>query len=299
MTLWSGWSWRLRPDELRVLDEEGRVDDASLADWPIDYKELEPWYERAEQDFGVAGAAGSNPFEEPRKGGYALPPHPSRRAGMIFEQGAESAGLSPFPLPVAINSRPHAGRPGCVHGGACTGFGCEIHAKSTSLAVCMPRARKTGKLDLRTDAEVFEVVVGRDGRAKGARYFDARGAIHEVLARQVVVACNAVGSARLLLQSTSSRFPDGLANSSGLVGRHLMLHHSALVRCLVDAPTRATCTLATPVAASSAEESSPRSRLSRGSLSSTPSPSPAGAVIPRRAGDRNSRVTCATFPAPW
>ncbi|MBW2271920.1 MAG: GMC family oxidoreductase [Deltaproteobacteria bacterium] len=239
MTLWSGWSWRLRPDEFKVRDVEGRVDDASLANWPIGYEELEPWYEQAEQDFAVAGAAGRNPFEAPRKRGYPLPPHPARRAGELFEQGAVKAGLTPFPLPVAINSKPHAGRPRCLYGGACTGFGCEVHAKSTSLAVCLPRARKTKKLDLRTDAEVFEIVVGSDGRAKGARYFDAEGATHEVLARQVVVACNAVGSARLLLLSTSKRFPDGLANSSGLVGRNLMLHHSALVRCLVDGPTRA------------------------------------------------------------
>ena len=111
-----------------------------------------------------------------------------------------------------------------------------IHAKATSLSVCIPRALATGRLDLRAPARVFELPVGADGRVRGARYLDAQGREQEVRARHVVVSCGAIGSPHLLLLSRSGRFPDGLANSSGLVGRHLTMHHHAAVRLVMDEP---------------------------------------------------------------
>ncbi|MEE9608191.1 MAG: GMC family oxidoreductase [Myxococcota bacterium] len=234
MTRWAGWSWRYREDDFAVLSKEGPVAGASLADWPVSYRQLEPHYQRAEREFGVAGRAGANPFEPPRGSDYPNPPHPDRRSSRIFAAGAGALGYHPFPLPVAINPREFDGRARCVYGGACQGFGCPIHAKATSLSVCIPRARASGRLDLRAEAFVFELPVGEDGRVRGARYFDRHGKEQEVRARQVVLAGNAVGSAHLLLLSRSGAFPDGLANSSGLVGRNLMLHHHAAVRFTTD-----------------------------------------------------------------
>ncbi len=234
MTRWSGWSWRMRKDDFRVLSTEGPLAGASLADWPIRYEELEPYYEKAERAFGVAGAADANPFAAPRRVGYPNPPHPPRRSSLRFERGAKKLGYHPFPLPVAINPRAYGGRAGCIYGGTCEGYGCPIHAKATTLSVCIPRARATGRLDLRSDAEVFELPVDADGRVKGARYLDTQGREHEVRARHVIVACNAIGSPRLLLLSRSRAFPQGLANSSGLVGRNLMFHHHAAVRFLTE-----------------------------------------------------------------
>jgi len=236
MLRWAGWSWRFRPDDFEVLSREGPVAGASLADWPFSYADLEPWYAKAEREFGVAGQAGSNPFEGPRSSPYPNPPHPDRRSSLLFARGAKKLGLHPFPLPLAINSRPSPGRAACSYGGACQGFGCAIHAKATSFSVSLPRARATGRLDLRTGAMVFDLPVGEDGRVRGARYLDAQGREREVRARHVVVAGNAVGSARLLLLSRSGSFPQGLANSSGLVGRNLMLHHHATLRFLLDEP---------------------------------------------------------------
>lgn len=237
MLRWAGWSWRLRPDDFRVLSSEGPLAGASLADWPFGYDDLEPWYEKAERVFGVAGRAGSNPFAAPRKSGYPHLPHPDRRGSRIFNEGAKKLGYHPFPLPVAINPVPTPGRAACTYGGACQGFGCAIHAKGTSFSISLPRALATGRLDLRSEALVFDLPVGPDGRVRGARYFDGDGAEREVRARHVIVAGNAVGSARLLLLSTSGAFPQGLANSSGLVGRNLMLHHHAAIRFLVDEPS--------------------------------------------------------------
>jgi choline dehydrogenase-like flavoprotein len=111
-----------------------------------------------------------------------------------------------------------------------------IHAKATSLSVCIPRALATGKLDLRAPARVFDLPVGEDGRMRGARYLDAEGREQEVRARHVVVSAGAMGSPHLLLLSRSGKFPNGLANSSGLVGRNLTFHHHAAARLVMDEP---------------------------------------------------------------
>lgn len=225
MLHWSAWSWRFRPDEFRVLSEEGPIEGASLADWPIDYEEMEPYYERAEWDFGVSGDAGANPFGAPRRRGYPSPPHPDRTAGLRFRAGARKLGYHPFPTPIAANSQPHGGRPACIYGGTCGGYGCPIGAKGTTFAVSLPKAQRTGLLDLRPNSLAFEIAVGRNGRARSVRYIDqTTREEQEVSARHVFVCGNAVGTPHLLLMSKSGSFPDGLTNSSGLVGRNLMLH---------------------------------------------------------------------------
>lgn len=224
LTHWAAWSWRFRPDEFKVLSTEGTVAGASLADWPIGYDELEPFYEQAEWDFGVSGAGDANPFAAPRKKGFPNPAHPQRVSAQRFAKGAKASGYTPFPVPIAINSQPYGGRPQCMYGGACRSYGCPIHAKGTGFSVSLPRARATGRLDLRPDAMVFELPV-KDGRVTGARYYDRAGQAHEVRARQVIVSAGTIGTAQLLLLSTSSAFPHGLANGSGQVGRHFSFHH--------------------------------------------------------------------------
>jgi choline dehydrogenase-like flavoprotein len=237
MTHWAAWSWRFRPDEFEVLSTEGPLEGASLADWPIGYDELEPYYEKAEWEFGVAGNAGANPFEGARKKAYPNPPHPPKVSSESVARAARKLGYTPFPTPMAINSRPYGGRPKCMYGGACQQFGCPIHAKATPFSVLIPQAVATKKLDLRPDAMVFEIPVGKDGRVLGARYVDREGKTHEVRARHVVVAGGAIGSPHLLRLSTSGRFPSGLANGSDQVGRHLTFHVHNLVQYLLDEPS--------------------------------------------------------------
>jgi len=249
MVHWATWSWRFRPDEFRALSEEGPIEGASLVDWPITYEELEPYYERAEWDSGVSGDADSNPFGAPRRRGYPNPPHPDRTASLRVKDGARRLGYHPFPTPMAINSRPYEGRPACIYGGTCSGYGCPIDAKGTTFAISLPRAQRTGRLDLRPQSLVFDITLGIDGRARGVRYMDeATGEEHEVSARHVFVCGNAVGTPHLLLMSRSGLFPDGLANSSGLVGRNLMFHLFTAVNFTLDRPGHAFAGLETHVA---------------------------------------------------
>ena len=238
MTHWAAWSWRFRPDDFKVLSTEGPVAGASLADWPITYDEIEPFYQRAEWDFGVSGDAAGNPFGSPRKKEYPNPAHPGRISSDRVTQAARKLGYHPFPTPVAINSRPYGGRAECVHGGACLGYGCPMGAKATTLSVCIPRALATGKLDLRPNATAREITLGKDGRARSVRYLDKEGKEHEVFARFIIVAGNAIGTPHLLQMSTSGSFRHGLANSSGLVGRNLTLHHIAGVAFTIDESAR-------------------------------------------------------------
>ena len=266
MTHWAGWSWRFRPDEFRVLSTEGPVEGASLADWPISYEEMEPYYEKAEWEFGVAGDGGANPFGAPRKRGYPNPPHPPRKASLNFGAGAKKLGYHPFPLPMAINSRSYGGRPRCVYGGACMLFGCPIHAKATSLSVLIPKALATKRLDLRPNTMVFEIALGEDGRARSVGYIDATGSRHEVLARHVVLSGSAIGSPHLLLMSASGAFPQGLANSSGLVGRNLTFHLFPFVRYLIDEPALSVTGVCSHGAVDDLHASDPNRGFIRGGL---------------------------------
>jgi choline dehydrogenase-like flavoprotein len=237
MTHWAAWSWRFRPDDFNVLSTVGPVAGASLADWPYTYEDLAPWYDKAERDFGVAGDARANPFGAPRTSDYVLPPHPPRGSSRLFSRGARKLGYTPFPVPMAINSREYGGRAGCMYGGACQQYGCSVHAKATTFSVCIPRARATGKLDLRPNSMAVEITLGADGRARSVRYLDGQRREQEVFARWIVVAGNAIGTPQLLLSSKSAKFPDGLANSSGLVGKNLTYHHVAFVAYLAEEPT--------------------------------------------------------------
>ena len=236
ITHWAGWCFRFRPDEFKVLSTEGPVAGASLVDWPISYEDMEPYYEKAEWEFGLSGDANANPFGAPRKKGYPNPPHPPRKSGQNFAAGAKNLGYHPFPMPLAINSRAYGERPRCVYGGACMLFGCPIHAKATSLSVLIPKALATQRLDLRPNAMVLEIAIGEDGRARSVRYLDESGAPQEVFARHVVLSASAIGSPWILLMSKSGLFPQGLANSSGLVGRNLTFHLAPMVRYLIDEP---------------------------------------------------------------
>jgi len=228
--------WRFHPEDFHERSTLGPVPGADLADWPITYDDLEPYYTKAEWDLGVSGLAGSNPFDGPRSKPYPLPPMPVKSSGVLFETAAKKLGLHPFPAPVAVLSQPYKGRAACTHCGFCEAFGCEMGAKSSSLAAVIPAAVKTGKCEIRPDSYVRKIEVGKDGRVTGAIYFDSSGKEIFQRAKAVVVCANGAETPRLLLMSKSNLFPHGLANSHGNVGTRLMFDNGGYALAYFDHP---------------------------------------------------------------
>jgi choline dehydrogenase-like flavoprotein len=228
--------WRFHESDFQERSLFGEIPGAAFADWPIRYADLEPYYTKAEYDMGISGLAGANPFEGPRSKPYPLPPMPVKSSGVLFERATKKLGLHPFPAPVAILSQPYQGRGACVHCGFCESFGCEVRAKSSTLVSVIPIAEKTGRCEIRPDSYVRKIATDAHGRATGAIYFDAHRREVFQRARVVVVCANGVESAKLLLLSKSGRFPHGLANSSGLVGKHLMWDNGAEATAVFEQP---------------------------------------------------------------
>lgn len=232
----TGNYWRFHEDDFRERSLFGAVAGADLADWPIRYQDLEPFYTKAEYELGISGLGGANPFEGPRSKPYPLPPLPVKSSGVLFERATRKMGLHPFPAPMAILSQPYQDRSACMHCGFCEFFGCEMRAKSSTLVSVIPVAEATGRCEIRPNSYVRSIEVNGQGRVTGAIYFDAQRRELFQRARAVVVCANGVESAKLLLLSKSTLFPNGLANSSGLVGTHLMWDLGLLAEGLFEHP---------------------------------------------------------------
>jgi choline dehydrogenase-like flavoprotein len=228
--------WRFHESDFHERSLFGEVSGASLADWPVSYADLEPYYTKAEYDLGISGLAGANPFEGPRSKPYPLPPMPVKSSGVLFERAAKKLGLHPFPAPVAILSQPYQGRAACVNCGFCESFGCEVRAKSSTLVSVIPTAEKTGRCEIRPNSYVRKIEIDDAGRVTGAVYFDRNRRETFQRAKAVFVCANGAETPKLLLLSKSKRFPAGLANSSGLVGRYLMWDNGGSAQGLFDHP---------------------------------------------------------------
>lgn len=218
--LWTASWHRLTPRDFEV-----RTRDGVAADWPMTYEELAPYYDEVEAAMGVSGRNGDPAY--PEHAPYPLPAMPIGKAGMKLVGGFDKLGWHWWPGSNAVPSRPYRGRNACVRRGLCM-FGCADGAKASTHLTHWPDAIRDGA-QLITGARVREITVDAAGRADGAVYIDRSGDEQRVKAAVVILCGNGVGTARLLQLSTSKGFADGLANSSGLVGRGLMLHPIAIV----------------------------------------------------------------------
>ncbi|MDJ0867234.1 MAG: GMC family oxidoreductase [Myxococcota bacterium] len=217
---------RMHPSDFRVRTLDGVADD-----WPLDYATLEPWYDENARMMGVAGLAG-DPAYPPKQ--PPLPPVPLGKVGETLGRGFNRLGWHWWPSDSAIATREHEGRAPCINLGPCI-VGCAQGAKASTDVTYWPAAIRRG-VRLQTRCRVREITVGDDGMATGVIYYDADGVERRQRAEVVVLACNGVGTPRLLLNSKSPQFPDGLANRSGLVGRNLMFHPYAMVTGIFDEP---------------------------------------------------------------
>ena len=243
-------SWRFHEDDFRArshtIERYGAAAipaDSSLADWPMSYADLEPFYDKAEYDLGVSGKAGNvqgrkldggNMFEAPRQREYPLPPLTEDQSGALFNEAAKKLGLHPFSAPHAIISQPYKGRPGCSYCGFCQAFGCHVGAKSSILVTKLPEADATGNFKLITGAMCYRVNSDNSGRATGVSYYGPGGSDNTVEAEIVILSPFIYDNTRLLLLSKTEKFPNELANSSGQVGKHIMAHIGAKVFAAFD-----------------------------------------------------------------
>ncbi len=233
----SGNFWRFRPIDFIEASVRGPIAGTNFADWPVTYDDLEPYYTKVDWEVGLSGLQG--PWDPPRSREYPCPPMPIKSSDVLLERAAKQMGYTPYPAPVAILSQPHNGRPGCIHCGFCNGYGCEVNAKSSSMASMIPIALESGNCELRTACTVSRVNTDDQGRAKEVVYWEEDGREQAQLAKAVVLCANGAETPRLLLLSESSSHPDGLANSSGVVGTNLMFNGYSTVVGLFEEPVNA------------------------------------------------------------
>lgn len=201
------------------VDFQSKTRDGLGEDWPITYEDIAPYYDKVESYIGVFGTA-ENVSSAPN--GVFLPPPKPRCSELLIKKACDKLNITCIPARLAILTKPLNGRAACHYCGQC-GRGCVTASNFSSSQVLIPPAMKTGKLTMLTGAMAREVLVGADGKAQGVSYIDvATRTQKRVYARAVVLAASACESARLLLNSRSKLFPDGLGNSSGQVGRNLM-----------------------------------------------------------------------------
>lgn len=224
MILYAGVWPRMLPSDFKVKTLDGIADD-----WPLTYEELQPYYERTEAQIGVSGLEGDPAY--PPGAGPPLPPLPLGKGALNIARAHDRLGWHWWPEPNAILSRPYQGRRPCVQVGTCQ-QGCNEGAKASTDQTHWPFAIEHGAR-LVTGARVRRIVT-ENGLATGAEWIDEEGEEHFQAADVVVMAANSIGTSRILINSATSEWPDGLANSSGLLGRRLMMHPFASVTGLFD-----------------------------------------------------------------
>jgi choline dehydrogenase-like flavoprotein len=218
-------AWRFLPQDFRMASLYGIPMGSSLADWPISYEDLEPYYERAEWEIGVAGDGIASARHWPRRTGFPMPPLPVNKQGHVLRAGASKLGWETLPIPALINTTPYNARPACIQCQYCVGFTCPVDAKNGTHNTFITRALATGLCDLVTQAMVVRINTEPSGHVSGVSYYDRDGQLQSVDAEAVICAGGAIETARLLLNSASPQHPQGLGNQHDQVGRNLQGHY--------------------------------------------------------------------------
>jgi choline dehydrogenase-like flavoprotein len=218
-------AWRFLPDDFRMASVYGAPAGSGLADWPIGYEELAPFYQRAEWEIGVAGDSEASARIWPREVGFPMAPLPHGRKGAALRAAAGSLGWGTLAVPLLINTEPYGGRPACTRCQHCVGFACPVDAKNGAHNTMIARALASGRCELRAGAMVERIDTDAAGRVTGVSYIDQAGERRQARAEVVVCAAGAIETARLLLNSAGPRHPRGLGNQHDQVGRYLQGHY--------------------------------------------------------------------------
>lgn len=219
----SGYFYRLKPEDFRLLSSFGKIEGANVVDWPIEYNDLEPYYAKVETEVGVSGRVVKHPHADPRStADFPYPPTAEHPIVKKIDQACEKLGFHSLPTPRAVLPYADKGRRGCEYSGFCGSYGCSTGAKGSSRAALLGRAVATGRCEIRPHAKVYHLASDNSGNITGVHYFDKFDNKQSVTADVYVVACHAIETSRLLLSSTGPKHKNGLANNSGQVGKNLV-----------------------------------------------------------------------------
>lgn len=219
--------------DFTTLSDLGPQDGAQVADWPITYDDLAPYYDEVEARVGVQGDVASMPQrtleQSPRSGPFPMPPNPTGYAARLIGDAAAAAGYTAYPYPAAVNSQEYDGRPACNSCGLCSSFGCPINARGDALVSWLNPAMRTGRVRVIDRVWVHRIETTGDGRrATGVTVRRIDGSDETFPAEHVLVAASPINTARLLLLSANDAHPNGLGNRSDQVGRNMMFHNFTL-----------------------------------------------------------------------
>lgn len=218
----SGYFHRLKPNDFKLKSVYGEIKGANIADWPISYDELEPFYTMVDEIVGVSGRLVDHPNLEPHSKPLPYPPTWEHGIASWIDQAATKLGYHPIPVPRAVLSKPAMGRNGCEYSGYCSSYGCHSGAKGSGRAALLNHAVATGNCTILPYAKVHYIHTNDNGDISHISYYDKNGKNQQVSAKYYVVACQAIETSRLLLHSKGKKFPQGLANNNGQVGKNLV-----------------------------------------------------------------------------
>ncbi len=225
----SGFFHRLHPRDFRLKSEFGAIEGANVVDWPIGYEELEPYYAKVERIVGVSGKVTPFRFQEPRSTpDFPYPPTEEQPVSKQIDDACRKLGIVSVPTPRAIMTLPGGDRAACYYSNYCGSYGCSSGAKGSSRAALLQPALKTGNLTIKSGHHVKELLVDAKGSVRAAKCV-YEGKETEIEADLFVVAAQAMETSRLLLNSKSPQFPDGLANNSGQVGKNMLFSAGGVV----------------------------------------------------------------------
>ena len=223
--VYAGQAWRYMPQDFRMATEYGVPKGSSLADWPIAYEDLAPYYEKVEWEIGICGDHRTMNHLPAYNKPYPMPALPLPYKSSVHLRGLQALGWSSLRVPRLINSVPYNDRPACIHCQHCVGFACPVDAKNGSHNTGIPRALRSGNCTLRTEVMVEKLACSAGGAVTGVHLLAEDGSRETISAAVVVLSCGAVETARLLLNSATTREPQGIGNGGDQVGRHLQGHY--------------------------------------------------------------------------
>ena len=219
----SGYFYRLKPQDFKLLSEFGPIKDANIADWPISYNDLEPYYTKTETEVGVSGKIIPHKHQEPRSTpDFPFPPTSEHPIVKRIDKACDELKLTSLATPRAVLSRPANNRRSCEYSGYCGSYGCSSGAKGSSRAALLDGAVKTGNCEIRPHAKVYKLKSDPKGRVSEALYYDSQNKTQKVSAKIFVVACHAIETSRLLMASTGPAHPNGLGNNHKQLGKNLL-----------------------------------------------------------------------------